>query len=131
VDFGASGTYTGTLEVTNCEGAGHDSYDVTVDVVCTPCEPAEIRSVTTQADGCSIAFDADVTGTLPIDYSWDFGAFGLSVEPEPVVDFGEIGTYPVTLTIENCNATATDVYTTTVDVTCRWMVYVPVVVKNY
>ena len=34
VDFGATGSYTGTLAVTNCDGVGHDVRALTIDVEC-------------------------------------------------------------------------------------------------
>jgi hypothetical protein len=42
VDFGASGTYTGTLDVWNCGGEGHDM--AAFDVVVT-CEPPPVYAI--------------------------------------------------------------------------------------
>jgi PKD repeat protein len=95
-----------------------------------PCEPAEILSVTMEPDGCSVAFTAEVTGTGPIWYLWDFGPFG-SYGMNPVVDFGETGTYTGTLEVGNCEGAGHDVYNLSVDVVCPWTVYLPVVMKNH
>jgi len=34
IDFGVTGSYTGTLTVSNCDGVGHDVQALTVEVEC-------------------------------------------------------------------------------------------------
>lgn len=91
---------------------------VFLDVRAGTCAGVEIQGVTAQADGCVVAMAAAVTGTLPVTYAWDFGAWGASSAPTPTVDFGATGTYPYTLTATNCDGLGGDVFSGTVAVTC-------------
>ncbi len=81
------------------------------------CQPVEILGVDTEEDGCTVTFTAELSGTAPFDYYWDFGSFGTSTETEPTVDFQLSGTYPFTLTVTNC-VTGTDTYNGEVTVHC-------------
>ncbi len=99
---------------------------------CSICEPVEILSVITTTEGCVVSFSAEVTGTEPIDFLWDFGPFGTTTETNPIVDFQASGTYAYTLTVSNCGGT--DSWSGTVTVECAppmWEIYLPVVFKAY
>jgi PKD repeat protein len=83
-----------------------------------PCDAVQIVDVITQTDGCSVSFAAELTGTAPFDYDWDFGAFGSSAEPTPTVAYGLPGTYAYTLTVSNCWGQEDDLYAGSVTVDC-------------
>jgi PKD repeat protein len=84
--------------------------------VAPPCAPVEILSVTTTITDCQVTFGAELTGTAPFAYLWDFG-WDTSTETNPLVDFGASGTYPYTLTVSNCE-TYSDTAGGVVTVTC-------------
>jgi Subtilase family len=129
----AEGVYTGRLEVASDDPqTPHVLVPVTLTVE-IPCLPAEVENVVVNADGCVASFSAQVTGTEPIAYSWDFGSFGVFNEPSPIVDFGVTGSYTGTLTVENCDGVGQDMRALTVDVECVTIrrVYVPLIVKGF
>ncbi len=82
------------------------------------CEPVHILSVTTDTLGCWVSFAADLSGTPPYSYEWDFGAVGSSSAPTPTVEFPASGTYPYTLTVSNCEPPVQDIYTGSVTLSC-------------
>lgn len=54
--------------------------------------------------GTSVDFSANVTGTSPVSYSWNFGGLGspaTSTLPSPTVTLGQPGSYKVTLIVTN------------------------------
>ncbi|MBN1483770.1 MAG: PKD domain-containing protein [Chloroflexia bacterium] len=131
VDFGADGSYPYTLIVRNCSGAYSDTAAGLVELACEPpCEAVAVLSVTTAFSGCQAAFSAELSGTAPYSYSWDFGAFGSSALPTPTVDFGGDGSYPYTLSVYNCgglySVTAFGVVDLACEAPCRpveWLTY--------
>ncbi len=82
------------------------------------CEAVAINDVTAEALGCTVTFGADLAGDPPFSYAWDFGAFGVSADPAPVIDYGVSGTYPYSLTVYNCGGGSSDSVTDTVTVEC-------------
>jgi PKD repeat protein len=96
--YAAEGTYTVTQWVLGDCGTDMVQQVLTV----AECVPVEIVTVTEAISGCVATFDAELTGTMPYTWLWDFGAFGTSTATNPMVDFGASGTYPYTLTAENC-----------------------------
>jgi PKD repeat protein len=82
------------------------------------CQPVEVISVTTGISGCEVTFGAELTGSEPFAWHWDFGAFGTSTEPEPVVDFSVSGAYTGTLVVENCGGIGQHEATFGVEVEC-------------
>ncbi len=110
-----TGELTGTLQVRHNDPCQPD-IDIPLAIHCIECEPIQIVTVTTEISGCVVTFTADITGTEPYTYDWDFGAFGSSTSPTPTVNFFNSGTYPYTLT--TANACGDDVITGTVTVTC-------------
>jgi subtilisin family serine protease len=133
IDFGASSSYPYTLTAFNCSDVYSDTLSGMVTVECgIACEPVAIVTVTTETLGCAVAFGAELTGTAPYAYAWDFGAFGSSTEPVPTVDFEISGTYAYTLTVSNCG-THTATMTSTVTVACEppaVYYYLPLVVRQ-
>jgi hypothetical protein len=123
VTFDASGlepgVYLGLLDVESTDPAApHVGVPVTLTVL-PPCEPVDLLAVVTETLGCTVTFGAELSGTLPYAYAWDFGAFGSSTEPAPVVSLGASGTYPYSLTVSNCDGAYTDALTGTVTVACQ------------
>jgi hypothetical protein len=96
------------------------------------CDPVEILTVTTDITDCIVTFGAELTGSLPFSYSWDFGDLGTSVEPTETVNFDTTGSYPYNLTVLNCGAAYSDTVGSTVTVTCdlAWSIYLPLVVRE-
>ncbi len=80
------------------------------------CNPVTIRAIHTDIGLCQVHFSADLDGSPPIAYLWDWGS-GSSTLPDPTVTFTASGTYPFTLTVSNCSG-ATDQQSGTVSVTC-------------
>ncbi len=135
VDFGVSGSYPYTLTVSNCGGTYTDALTGTVTVACeAECKPVGILTVTHEISGCAVAFGVNLTGTLPFTFAWDFGAFGSSAEPAPVVDFGVSGSYPYTLTVWNCGGLYADTVSGTVAVECEPVehlyIYLPLILRE-
>jgi len=135
VNFGVSGSYPYTLTVSNCEGASTDTLTGTVTVECEgACLPVEILTVTHEITACTVTFGAGLTGTGPFTFAWDFGSFGGSAEPSPVVDFGLDGTYPYTLAVWNCGGACSDMMSGTVTVECapaeRFYFYLPLILRE-
>jgi parallel beta-helix repeat protein/predicted outer membrane repeat protein len=106
------GDYTITVTAANPCGEVGGFYAVTV------CDPVTILSVTTAISGCVVDFGAELTGTAPFAYDWDFGLFGSSSAPTPTVDFVGDGTYPYTLTAYNCGGAGWDSLAGEVTVSC-------------
>ncbi len=114
--FAEPGYYTVTMTATNA--CGSDSASDVVTVLPAPCDPVQIVNVLPTTAGCVVTFTADLAGDPPFVYAWDFGPFGSSSEPEPVVDLGQSGTYPYTLTVTNCDGASSDTFSGQVTVEC-------------
>jgi PKD repeat protein len=115
--YDTAGDYTVVMTATNA--CGQDAALHTVTVLPAVCEPVAIVSVTTAISGCVVDFGAQLDGDPPFTYTWDFGAFGGSTDPNPTVDFASSGTYPYTLTATNCDDTESDTYVGEVTVSCE------------
>ncbi len=81
------------------------------------CEPVEILGVYTSTAGCTVSFSAELSGTAPFAYAWDFGPFGSSSQPSPTVNLTP-GTHPYSLTVSNCSGQHTDTFSGVVTVDC-------------
>ena len=126
--FATAGEFTVVMTATN--PCGSDMVSHTLTVMPTVCDPVEILTVTTDIAGCSVTFGANLSGTAPFSYTWDYG-LGISSAPTVTVDFGASGTYPYTLTVHNCAAVYSDTMTGTV--TCEaptWYFYLPLIVRQ-
>lgn len=93
-----------------------------------PCQPVEILGVSTDASGCTLTFSAQVTGTEPITYSWEFDPGGTTSDPAPVVELVP-GSYSVTLHVWNCGTTGYDDQAFPVDVAC-WRSHLPLILRD-
>ncbi len=113
--YDVASCYTVTLDVTNACGTDNWTGQVCVSGAC---QPVAILSVTTAISGCVVDFGAELAGTAPFTYDWDFGPFGGSSAPAPTVDFAASGTYPYTLTALNCGGAYSDSYAAEVTVAC-------------
>lgn len=128
--YATAGSPSVVMTVTNACGTGVVSHTLTV--LPLPCEPVEVLTVTAEISACVVSFGADLSGTAPFSYTWDYG-LGLSFAPTPTVDLGMSGTYPYTLTVMNCEGTYSDTATSTVTVACeppRWWFYLPLIVQQ-
>jgi PKD repeat protein len=103
VTLGAAGSYSASLTVSNAYGG--DAYDFTLEVIGNDV-PADIINVTPLwgLTGTDVQFSADVTGTPPLTYDWDFGGGatpGLTSEESPTVTLGEIDAYLAYVHVSN------------------------------
>jgi subtilisin family serine protease len=89
------------------------------------CEAVGILDVGAEVSGCTATFSADLAGTPPFTYAWDFSAFGVSTDPAPIIDLSVSGTYPYSLTVTNCDGASSDTVTDTVTVDCCDDVHIP------
>jgi outer membrane protein OmpA-like peptidoglycan-associated protein len=100
--FDEAGSYTVTFTADN--GGSTASQTCSVRVIA----PARITTVTADpvaTDTCEpmtpVQFSANVRGTAPIDYSWDFGDGSTGTGATPSHTYSQPGTYTVTLTARN------------------------------
>jgi hypothetical protein len=99
---------------------------------CVPAVPpqAEFSSNSPVVLGNPMEFTNETTGTLPIDYVWDFGdGTGTSTETDPSYMYQAAGTYTVTLTATNIQGSDVVTHTVVVD-PLIYSVYLPLVTKN-
>jgi PKD repeat protein len=129
--YSAGGNFDVTLTVRNCQDQGSVVAQHTVGV--TACTRVDIAEIVGQVNGCLVAFSAGLVGTAPLTYAWDFGAFGTSAAPNPTVDFGLHGTFPVALTVSNCHGLGGDTLATTDTTACLGphAIFIPLVTRGY
>lgn len=117
------GTYTVTLSAENRAGVVTESCVVTVNPRPVPPSITTLTASQTTFDVCeprSITFTANVAGTQPIEYSWNFGDGATETTSAPTVShvFSNPGTYTVTLTATSSHGTQTRTMTVTAE-PCR------------
>lgn len=105
--FDTPGTYTINVTATNSKGS--DSGSATIEVV-DPCPvDAEIIAINLNPSDPvineTITFTADVRGTEPVTYSWDFGDGSTATGARASHIYNEPGEYTVSLTCSNCGDT--------------------------
>jgi outer membrane protein OmpA-like peptidoglycan-associated protein len=105
--FATPGTYS--VQVTATNSYGSDSATRTVEVY-DPCPvDAQIiainRSPNDPIINETITFTADVRGTAPLTYAWDFGDGSTATGARAAHMYSEPGEYMVTLRCANCGAT--------------------------
>ncbi len=112
--FSGAGTYTVSLTVTDNEGASNSSSQ-SVTVTAPPVNVSPTASFTVNCTDLVCGFDAttssDNDGSI-VNYSWSFGASGISASNT----YASAGTYNVTLTVTD-NDAATDTSSQSVSVT--------------
>lgn len=106
------GVYPCSLTVLNEKGT--DEFDFEINVTEAPIPP-EVVSVSPGGgqSGSSVQFEAVVTGTLPIIYTWNFGGAGTPNESNlltPTITLGAAGTYNASLYVENSFGLGSDLY---------------------
>ena len=94
-----AGTFTATVAADNGRGASTATCMVTVVPACTH---------------TAVRFNANVQGTAPVTYRWDFGDGTTSTQANPSHTFAQPGTYTVTLEATNCGGTVSRTITVTV-----------------
>jgi len=131
-----TGTFPVVLTVESPYGCGTATAGADV-VVYEPgvCIPVSIVRVNQSPTGCVVDFSADLNGSEPFTYTWNFGAFGTFGTPTATVDFGATGTYTGVLTVWNCDGVYSDTLAFDVVVECpapqRWSIYLPIIFKGY
>jgi outer membrane protein OmpA-like peptidoglycan-associated protein len=115
--FARAGSYNVVFTATNGKGKGSSSRTCPVTVV-PACEAAAIvsmRASSTSPDTqTDVRFTANVTGTSPMTYRWDFGDGNTSSSANPSHTYSRAGTYTVTLEVTNCGGTVRRTMTITV-----------------
>lgn len=102
--FTQPGTYTVTFTASNARSTDSESCTVTVTPPPVPAEAVSITSSPTAPcvpDRAVVNFSANVRGTQPVSYSWDFGDGTTGTGATPSHTYREAGTYTVTLTVRN------------------------------
>ena len=120
---GAEEGYTVVMTATNCGGDVAVTKWVGLSFIYLPlvmrnyppCEPVSINGLTSDSPvelSETMHFTAAVTGTAPINYSWDFGGAGSGSGtdgPTPTFIYDEAGDYTVQLNVSNgCPSADTD-----------------------
>ncbi len=118
ITFGVTPTLSACLPITNTAifttGLGQ-TYDLTVTSIVSGSLPApEFSWVDSEL---VFTFTNETSGTLPLDYLWDFGDGITSTESSPVHEYTYPGLYTITLTAANLCGSA--VITHLVEVTCN------------
>ncbi|MGD8969161.1 MAG: PKD domain-containing protein, partial [Anaerolineae bacterium] len=101
--YDAVGEYLAEFTVTNACGVDTDTLEVEVEPVCEPVDIVSVDSDSPVALGETMHFTATVSGSKPIDYTWDFGGSGTGggTDLNPTFTYDQAGTYAVTLSAEN------------------------------
>lgn len=114
--YDQAGSYTVNFTADN--GGSTDAASCVVRVI-APASVTTITSNRTEIDTCEplvpVQFNANVRGTAPITYTWDFGDGTTGTGANPSHAYSEAGTYTVTLTVQNAAGTDTRTYEVTVD----------------
>jgi len=112
--WGQPGTYTVTLTAANKKSSDSRSMTVAVTAACQAAEIVTMTASTMSPDTqTAVAFSANVRGTAPLTYRWDFGDGQTSTEASPRHTYATAGTYTVTLEVTNCGGTVRRTVTVT------------------
>jgi PKD repeat protein len=114
--LGPVGSYFCTLTVTN--HAGSDTFIFVLNVTAAGVAPTINFVLPAEGiTGTPLSFGADVSGSEPLTYAWNFGGAGTpntSHDHFPVIVLGAPGTYLGSLTVTNATGTDTDSFIITV-----------------
>lgn len=103
--FSQAGDYTIAFSASN--DCWWDAISDSLTVL-SACVEAEIGDIQHEGVGCELDFSAEVSGTPPIDYHWDFGDGYTSTLTTPTHAYSESGAYTVTLEVRNCDGAGYD-----------------------
>jgi outer membrane protein OmpA-like peptidoglycan-associated protein len=115
--FTRAGSFDVAFTATNGNGKGTDSR-ICVVTAKDPCVKADIVSMTASNMSpdtrTAISFSANVRGTDPKEYHWDFGDGQMAMSASGSHTYAQAGTYTVKLVVTNCGGTVEKTMTITV-----------------
>ena len=98
--YANAGTYTVTFTCTNEAGTDTRTMSVSVDPACNAAQIVSMTANNMSPDTrTSVSFSANVTGSQPVTYSWDFGDGTTSTQARPSKTYSQPGTVRRTMTI--------------------------------
>jgi PKD repeat protein len=97
--YPAVGEYTLTLTATN--GVGQVAVGTLISVTDIPIQSLQVESNGVQQLGSQSVYTASVGAGTNVQYSWQFGDGGSAAGSQVGHTFAAVGTYPVTLTVQN------------------------------
>ncbi len=123
--------YTGTLKFEYNDPYVHEQFVPVEMCVTEACDPVDIVVVTPTIAGCSVSFEAVLTGEAPFTYLWSFGDGETSALAAPTHVYAT-GTYTGTLEVWNCSQAGYDIEQFTVTVECPEFeyVYLPLIYRS-
>ena len=114
--FSDEGTHTVTFTFSNEGGSVSYNCDVNVIIAAAVVNASVNKSTVSICDeDPSVQFTANVRGSAPLTYSWDFGDGNTSNEASPTHTYSDMGAYTVTLTLTNEGGTDSGTVTVTVN----------------
>jgi hypothetical protein len=133
----APGTYTVTVDVSNCSGQGTatDSHVVTIVDSCTPVVGVNINGPTSGLVNVPNGFSADVTpanASTPITFNWTPGPGSGQGTANVVYTWGTVGTFGISVTASNCSGqgTASDGHTIVISAGTIHRIFLPILHKE-
>ncbi len=104
--YASVGAYTVTMVATNACSATAAAHTLVVIPTCDPVQNADFSwTPLSPVAGGLITLTGSATGTLPIDYTWNFGDGGTAVGPLVTHTYASAGNYTITMVAaNNCGA---------------------------
>ena len=101
--YNAPGTFTARLTVANAGGSNTTEPGTLITVTPAPVAPIADFTGSPQlgAVPLTVTFTDNSTGTTPLTYAWDFGDGSGDTAQSPVHTYANVGTYNVSLTVDN------------------------------
>ncbi len=109
--FAEAGNYPVTFTAGNRAGTDSQSLNTLVE---EPCDPVQIVSISADPSdmiiGEAVKFSANVSGSAPMSYNWQFGDGSSSTAASPTHTYSDEGDYSVNLEVNNCGGSESKAY---------------------